>query len=57
MILYCYHFFYCFTELSEKIDLQKSSEINDAKNEEYLKNNLELKDKILNLQNEKNFRR
>ena len=40
-------------ELLEKIDLQKSSEINDAKNEEYLKNNLELKDKILNLQNEK----
>ena len=26
---------------------------NDAKNEEYLKNNLELKDKILKLQNEK----
>ena len=40
-------------ELSEKINLQKSSEINDAKNEEYLKNNLELKDKILKLQNEK----
>ena len=40
-------------ELLEKIDLQKSSEINDAKNEEHLKNNLKLKDKILNLQNEK----
>ena len=40
-------------ELSEKINLQRSSEINDAKNEEYLKKNLELKDKILKLQNEK----
>ena len=40
-------------ELSEKINIQRSSEINDAKNEEYLKNNLELKDKILKLQNEK----
>jgi len=40
-------------ELSEKINLQRNSEINDAKNEEYLKKNLELKDKILKLQNEK----
>ncbi len=40
-------------ELLEKINIQKSSEINDAKNEEYLKNNLELKDKVLKLQNEK----
>ena len=40
-------------ELSEKINIQRSSEINDAKNEEYLKNNVELKDKILKLQNEK----
>ncbi len=40
-------------ELSEKIHIQRSSELNDAKNEEYLKNNLELKDKILKLQNEK----
>ena len=40
-------------ELSEKINILRSSEINDAKNEEYLKNNLELKDKILKLQNEK----
>ncbi len=40
-------------ELSEKINIQRSSGINDAKNEEYLKNNLELKDKILKLQNEK----
>ena len=39
-------------ELLEKLSIQKSSEINDAKNEEYLKNNLELKDKILKLQNE-----
>ena len=36
-------------ELSEKINIQRSSEINDAKNEEYLKNNLELKDKIIKL--------
>ena len=42
-------------ELSEKINIQKNSEVNDAKNEEYLKYNLELKDKILNLQNEKKF--
>ncbi len=42
-------------ELSEKLNIQKSSEINDAKNKEYLKNNLELKDKILKLQNEKNI--
>ena len=40
-------------DLSEKIDIQKNSEINDSKNEEYLKKNLELKDKIINLQNEK----
>ena len=40
-------------ELSEKLSIQKNSEINDTKNEEYLKNNLELKDKILKLQNEK----
>ncbi len=40
-------------ELSEKINIQRSSEINDAKNEKYLKNNLELKDEILKLQNEK----
>ena len=40
-------------ELSEKLNIERSSEINDAKNEEYLKNNLELKDKILKLQNEK----
>ena len=42
-------------ELSEKINIQKNSEVNDAKNEEYLKYNLELKDKILKLQNEKKF--
>ncbi len=40
-------------ELSEKLNIERSSELNHAKNEEYLKNNLELKDKILNLQNEK----
>ena len=40
-------------ELSEKLNKQKSLHINDTKNEEYLKNNLELKDKILKLQNEK----
>tara|TARA_B100001057_G_scaffold118069_1_gene116637 strand:- start:148 stop:567 length:420 start_codon:yes stop_codon:yes gene_type:complete len=40
-------------ELSEKINIQKSLEVNDAKNEEYLKYNLQLKDKILKLQNEK----
>ena len=40
-------------ELSEKLNIERSSEVNDAKNEEYLKNNLELKDKILKLQNEK----
>ena len=40
-------------ELSEKLNEERSSEVNDAKNEEYLKNNLELKDKILKLQNEK----
>ena len=40
-------------ELSQKINIQKNSEANDAKNEEYLKYNLELKDKILKLQNEK----
>ena len=42
-------------ELSQKINIQKNSEVNDAKNEEYLKYNLELKDKILKLQNEKKF--
>ena len=42
-------------ELSQKINIQKNSEANDAKNEEYLKYNLELKDKILKLQNEKKF--
>ncbi len=40
-------------ELSEKINIQRSSEINDAKNEKFLKSNLELKDEILKLQNEK----
>jgi len=40
-------------ELSEKINIQRSSEVNEAKNEEYLKYNLELKDKLLKLQNEK----
>ena len=40
-------------ELSQKINIQKNSEANDAKNEEYLKKNLELKDKIIKLQNEK----
>ena len=40
-------------ELSEKLNIERSSEVNDAKNEEYLKNNLELKDKILKLKNEK----
>ncbi len=40
-------------ELSEKLNIERSSEVNDAKNEEYLKNNLELKDKIQKLQNEK----
>mgnify|MGYP006258741197 CR=1 FL=1 len=38
-------------ELSEKLNIERSSEVNDAKNEEYLKKNLELKDKILKLQN------
>ena len=42
-------------ELSQKINIQKNSEVNDAKNEEYLKYNLELKDKIHKLQNEKKF--
>ena len=40
-------------ELSEKLNIERSSDVNDARNEEYLKNNLELKDKILKLQNEK----
>ena len=40
-------------ELSEKLNIERSSEVNDAKNEEYLKDNLELKDKILKLENEK----
>ena len=39
-------------ELSEKINIQGNIELNDAKNEQYLKHNLELKDKILKLQNE-----
>ena len=40
-------------ELSEKLNIERSSEVNDIKKQEYLKNNLELKDKILKLQNEK----
>ena len=40
-------------ELSEKINIQKNLQVNDAKYEEYLKYNLDLKDKILKLQNEK----
>ena len=40
-------------ELSDKLNKERSSAVNDAKNEEYLKNNLELNDKILKLQNEK----
>ena len=40
-------------ELSEKLNIERSSEVNDAKNEAYRKNNLELKAKILKLQNEK----
>ena len=40
-------------ELSETLNIQKSSEINNAKNEEYIKNNLELTDKLIKLQNEK----
>ena len=40
-------------ELSEKLNIERSSEVNDTKKQEYLKNNLELKDKILKLQNEK----
>ena len=40
-------------ELSEKINIQKNLEVNEAKNEENLKYNLDLKDKILQLQNEK----
>ena len=39
-------------ELLEKINIQKSSEVNDAKYEKYFKYNLELKDHILKLQNE-----
>ena len=41
-------------ELSEKLNIERSLEVNDTKKQEYLKNNLELKDKILKLQNEKN---
>ena len=40
-------------ELLEKLNIQKSLEINYAKNEENLKNKLELRDKVLKLQNEK----
>ncbi len=40
-------------ELSEKLNIERSLEVNDTKKQEYLKNNLELKDKILKLQNEK----
>ncbi len=40
-------------ELSEKLNIERRSEVNDTKKQEYLKNNLELKDKILKLQNEK----
>ena len=40
-------------ELSEKLNIERSSEVNDTKKQEYIKNNLELKDKILKLQNEK----
>ena len=40
-------------ELSEKLNIERSSEVNDTKKQEYLKNNLELKDKILKLQNDK----
>ena len=40
-------------ELLEKLNIERSSEVNDTRNKEYLKNNLELKDKILKLQNEK----
>ena len=40
-------------ELSENIKIQKSFKINNTKNEEYLKYNLELKDEIIKLQNEK----
>ena len=40
-------------ELSEKLNIERSSEVNDTKKQEYLKNNFELKDKILKLQNEK----
>ena len=38
---------------SINLNIQKSSEVNEANNEEYLKYNLELKDKLLKLQNEK----
>ena len=40
-------------ELSEKLNIERSSEVNDTKKQEYLKNNLELKAKILKLQIEK----
>ncbi len=40
-------------ELSEKTNIQKNLKINDTKNAEYLKYNLELKDEIIKLQNEK----
>ena len=40
-------------ELSENLNIQITSVINNSKNEEYVKNILELKDKILKLENEK----
>ena len=40
-------------ELLEKINIQKNSEVKDTKYEDYLKYNLELKDQILKIQNEK----
>ena len=40
-------------ELLDKINIQKNSEENDVKYDEYFKHNLELKDQILKLQNEK----
>ncbi len=40
-------------ELSDKLNIERISEVNDTKKQEYLKNNLELKDKILKLKNEK----
>ncbi|RPG36823.1 MAG: hypothetical protein CBD85_003390 [Gammaproteobacteria bacterium TMED225] len=40
-------------ELLEKINIQKNSEVKDAKYEEYIKYNLKLKDQILKLEKEK----